>query len=444
MSNPTGLGIDFAAIAGAETSAPAGASESALVKVDLNKPLEQFSCRTALSATERMQLEAASAQLLVLFKKDRAQLSAFGDGALDDLNATVAHILREQGKLRIPEVEKMTKEMAFVIKDFRRKYRNDDPKLLEALEKFADSVKGIFRAGKDFFDRLYIDSQSAVERLDGVAKKLIEHKGVLDRNVFLADELYEKNEVALLKLQGVIALMEQILELMHAEAVTKKQELDSMPAGQSPERRKKEEELNLHLEMIEELEVRRSEFVQRLFVGFSTAPQIRNLRKVSNSLSQRLQLLVSLTIPTMKLTIAQWGMMLQMDKAGKAIETVNDLNNDVLQGYAQATGEAIPRLALLSQTPSTTPTTIMVLAESIQTQHEGMVHAIEEGQRMRAELDHTVVQAIDLMSKSGTKYQTRVIELVGRTQHSKPLELEAAPEIPEVVVEYAQTQGVAA
>lgn len=444
MTNPTGLGIDFAAIAGAETSAPKGASEAVLERVDLSQPLQKFSCRNGLSETEKMQLRAVAPKLYATFQADRVQLSNFGTGALDGLNSTVNNILEQQGGLRIPEVERITKEMAFVMKDFRRKYKKDDSQMLEALEKFADSIKGIFRSGRDFFERLYIDSQTAVKRLDGVAKELIEHKAILDQNVILADILYEKNEQALISVQGIIAMMEEILDLMSADAEAKKQELSAMPVGQSPERRKKEEELSVHLEMLEELEIRRSEYVQRLFVGFSTAPQIRNMRKVSNSLSQRLQLLISLTIPTMKLTIAQWGQLLQMDKAGHAIETVNDMHNAVLAEFAQASGETIPRLALLAQKPSTTPATIMALAQSIEDQHEGMIIAVTEGRRARAELDDTVVKAMAAINASTKKYQEKVIELVATTQQTAPLELTPAPELPEVVIEYAEQEAAKA
>ena len=444
MTTPTeteGLSIDFAAIAGEDKSSPKGAADNVLERVDLTQPLEKFSCRDSLNEAQRGNLHQVALGVADGFKQDRTKLSSFGDTALDDLNQTVTHILEQQGNLRIPEVERITKEMSKTVADFRRKYKNSDPRLLNALEKFADSIAGIFKAGRQFFDELYIDSQTAVKRLDGVAAQLVKNKFALDRNVLLCDELYAKNEKSMVTLIGVIAIQEEVLEILGTEAQQAKTYIDSLPKGQSVARRDKEEALTTLLELIQELESRRSEFVSRLFVAWSTAPQIRNLRKVSNSLSQRLHLLVVLTIPTMKLTIAQWGMLLQIEEAGKATLAVSEANNDALQEYALATGEAIPRLALLAETPSITPATIIALADSVEAQNEGIITAVKEGQRLRAELDSTVVKAVRTMNASGEKTQRELISLL--TQAKQPIALEASPEIPEAVLEYDQQQNAA-
>ena len=437
-----GLSIDFAAIAGEDMSSPKGSADAALERIDPTKPMEEFSCRSSLSEEQRAQLHHSAVNLAAAFKQDRTKLSSFGDSAMDKLNQTVTHILKQQGNLRIPEVERITKEMAKTVADFRRKYKNADPRFANALQQFADSIAGIFKAGRQFFQELYIDSQSAVKRLDGVAAQLVESKFTLDRNVLLCDELYTNNESSMVTLIGVIAIQEEVLEILGEEARQAKAEIDTLPKGPSVERRDKEEALTTLLEMIQELEVRRSEFVSRLFVAWSTAPQIRNLRKVSNSLSQRLHLLVVLTIPTMKLTIAQWGMLLQIEEAGNAALTVSQANNDALQEYAAATGEAIPRLALLAETPSIMPETIISLADSVVAQNEGIVNAVKEGKRLRAELDDTVVKAVRTINTSGEKSQRELIELLTRAK--QPIALEASPEIPEAVLEFDQQQNAAA
>ncbi len=431
-----GLSIDFAAIAGTESSAPAGAAEVALGRSESGGRLEEFSCRTDLSPGQRVQLGQVARQLVDRFLVDRAALSHFGDDSLDGLNATVSAFLRQQGNLRIPEVENITKAMAKTVAGFRKKYKRSDPRLLNALERFAESVSGVFQTGQRFLRQLYVDSQSAVERLDMVAGTLVEHKHVLDRNVLLCDELYASNDAAMTKVIGVVALMEEVLDELNKAVTAKKFELAGMSGRQSPERRKADEELQVLLEMLEELETRRSEFVSRLFVAWSTAPQIRNMRKVSNSLSQRLHLLVVLTIPTMKLTIAQWGLLLHLEEAGSAAAVTARANNDALQEYAGAMGATIPRLAQLAQTPTVTPETIMVIADSVVAQHEGMLRAAAEGRRMRAELDDTVVKAMRTINASGDRFQRELGALLQRRTQEQPLDLGAPPEIPEAVIDY--------
>ena len=86
----------------------------------------------------------------------------------------------------------------------------------------------------------------------------------------------------------------------------------------------------------------RAEFQQRLFVAWSTSPQIRNIRSLHYGLGQRLALLVNLTIPTMKLTIAQWGLLMQAQQAAGLQQAVADGANEVLSAYASASGRAVP------------------------------------------------------------------------------------------------------
>ena len=84
--------------------------------------------------------------------------------------------------------------------------------------------------------------------------------------------------------------------------------------------------------------MRINEYQQRLFVAWSTSPQVRNIRTLNYGLGQRLALLVNLTIPTMKLTIAQWGLLLQANQAAQMQQAVADGANEVLSAYASAAG----------------------------------------------------------------------------------------------------------
>lgn len=443
-TNSAALGINFAAIAGSDEANPQGAAEATLARVDPSKPLETFSCRASLSDKQKQEVKTIAQQQLALFKKERTRLSTFGDNAMVGLNATVTQILQQQGNLQIPDIERITKEMAKAVADFRRKYKDADPRLMEAMEKFVDSIRGLFQAGNRFFRELQIDSQSTVERLDGVAAKLVTNKQQLDRNVFLCDDLYAKNEEGLSNLIGTIAIMEQVEEYLTDEIGVLQSELNATANDNSVDRRKKQEAAETLLEMQSELTTRRTEFVSRLFVAWATAPQIRNLRKVSNSLSQRLHLLVTLTIPVMKLTIAQWGMQLQAVEGSRVADLVATANEDALLEFAQSSSEVIPALALAAEKPSVKPETIFALADSVVAQNEGLVHAVKEGQRMRTELESAVTQSVRAINESTTKTQAEIIDLVARAKTSPSVELDDSLEVPAEVIEYAATKANAA
>jgi len=141
----------------------------------------------------------------------------------------------------------------------------------------------------------------------------------------------------------------------------------------------------------------------------------------------------------MKLTIAQWGLLLQANQAADMQQAVADGANDVLQAYASAAGTGVPKIAKLIQTPTIRPETIMEVAASIDAQAKGIEDAVRYGQQRRAEVVTAIVTAQQSMSESATRLNKTVVELVAKAQ--QPLELPAPPELPAAVLE--QARGVA-
>ena len=135
------------------------------------------------------------------------------------------------------------------------------------------------------------------------------------------------------------------------------------------------------------------EFKQRLFVAWATAPQIRNIRMVSFGLGQRLALLITLTIPVFELTVVEWVTVQQAAKAAEAQEAVSDATNTALQGYAAMTAETIPEIAKTIQTPSLSPETITLVAQSISDQLKGITDAVQYGIEARKGVDNAIVTA---------------------------------------------------
>jgi uncharacterized protein YaaN involved in tellurite resistance len=170
-------------------------------------------------------------------------------------------------------------------------------------------------------------------------------------------------------------------------------------------------------------------------VAWSTSPQVRNIRSLHYGLGQRLALLVNLTIPTMKLTIAQWGLLLQANQAAHMQQAVADGANEVLAAYAQASKTTVPQIAKLIQTPTIRPDTILEVAASIDAQAKGIEEAVRFGQQARAEVVTAIVTAQESMSASAQQLNKSVVELVTRAR--KPLELPPAPQLPASVTEHA-------
>lgn len=133
----------------------------------------------------------------------------------------------------------------------------------------------------------------------------------------------------------------------------------------------------------------------------------------------------------MKLTIAQWGLLLQAEQAANLQQVVADGANDVLQAYAQASSRTTGEIARTIQTPTLRPETILEVATSLDQQAESMIEAVKYGHQAREEVVAAIITAQQSISQSSDKLAGTVVELV--TKAERPLDLPAMPELPESV-----------
>lgn len=422
--------IDFGAIAGT-TGPEKGPADAALTKIASGGSLQTLSCRSVLDADQLEQVKAIAQRQYPVMLEDRNQLAEFGSSSLDGVNACVSRMLKAQKDLQIPEVKQFTREMDDAVSGFQRKW---DPKSEAVMAKFEGMgrfMSGLFAQGRTLLEDMYKDSQSVEKRLDGIAGKLVERKQQLDTNVAFCDELYAQNEAAIMQLMGVVSILEQIRDESVDHAKRLREEINGIDAS-SPDHRTKEEELSNVTEFLGDIEIQINEYIQQLYLSWTTSPQIRNIRKISYGLSSRLRLLVKQTIPALKRTIAVWGTLLQAEQAGTAISAVNDVNNKALTMLADAAAVSVPQLASVMQNPSIRPETIMAIAQSIIAQNKGLEEAVVQGQQQRAQVVDAIVTASQAASQSGAELNDTVVKLVAQSQ--RKLELPPAPVVPEVVL----------
>ncbi|MDG4797071.1 toxic anion resistance protein [Micromonospora sp. WMMD1082] len=424
-----GLQIDFGSIVGGAAEPPAGAADTAITGALTAGQPRELVCSDLLTPAQRSQAEAAARQLYPAMLANTEQLASFGNSAIDQVNTQVSRIFKEVGRVDIPELTSIMRQLNDRMRTFRRKYDPSDPRIRETFNKFSDAVKGLFRKGRDLLEMLFEEARTVEQQLDRVAGQLSAKQHELRRNVVLCDELYKANEAAIGQLIGAIAVM----ELVRDEALAEARSITVTPGA--VDERDQQERLSLVTEFIQALEVRINEFQQRLFVAWSTSPQVRNIRTLNYGLGQRLALLMNLTIPTMKLTIAQWALLLQANQAADMQQAVADGANDVLSAYARASQSAVPQIARTIQTPTIRPETLLEVAESIDAQARGIEEAVRYGQQKRAEVVDAIVTANQSMAQSANRLSQTVVELVTRAK--QPLELPAGPQLPASVLEQA-------
>ena len=127
---------------------------------------------------------------------------------------------------------------------------------------------------------------------------------------------------------------------------------------------------------------------------------MRNLVKVSSDMRQKLGMLRRNTIPTMKLSIAQLGILQQSMKSGQVADAISNANNAALHMLAETSKEVIPQMERISQNPTIAVESVTKLAESLVAQNQGIIEAIDKGREKRALLEATVIQSAETINDS--------------------------------------------
>ncbi|MDY3024254.1 MAG: toxic anion resistance protein [Streptococcus hyovaginalis] len=359
-----------------------------------------------LSPEQKSAIEAKAPALVDAFVDDQNYLLDFGTSAVEEVNKTVNHILSEQKKLEIPQVDDLLAETNRELNGFIAKYKDVKP---AELEKKPNFIEKWFNKGKSNLQEFYFDSKTIEQKMDTMAASVVKQEETLARNIISAEMLIEDNTKSIENLVGVIAFLEatQNEGARRAEALQKQvAQLDNA----DPEFHAKSEELARMTEVINTLEQQHTEYMSRLYVAWTTTPQMRNLVKVSSDMRQKLGMLRRNTIPTMKLSIAQLGMLQQSVKSGATADAIVNANNAALEMLAQTSKEAIPALERSAQSPTLSIESVTTLAESLVEQNNGIIAAIDNGRKQRAQLETAIVKSADTINDSVKLRDQKIVQ----------------------------------
>ena len=123
---------------------------------------------------------------------------------------------------------------------------------------------------------------------------------------------------------------------------------------------------------------------------------------------QKLGMLRRNTIPTMKLSIAQLGMLQQSVRSGMTADAITNANNAALQMLAETSKEAIPAIEQSAQNPTLSIQSVTSLAESLVAQNEGIIDAINQGRTKRNQLENSIITSTQTINDS-TKLRDQTI-----------------------------------
>ncbi|HEQ9408095.1 TPA: toxic anion resistance protein [Streptococcus pyogenes] len=356
----------------------------------------QISFFEKLSADQQTAITAKAPALVDTFLADQNALLDFGQSAVEGVNATVNHILAEQKKLQIPQVDDLLKSTNRELNGFIAKYKDATP---VDLDKKPNFLQKVFKQSRDTLQEFYFDSQNIEQKMDSMAAAVVKQEDTLARNIVSAELLIEDNTKSIEHLVGVIAFIEASQKEASQRAAALQKDLKTKDSA-TPDYQIKADLLARTTEVINTLEQQHTEYLSRLYVAWATTPQMRNLVKVSSDMRQKLGMLRRNTIPTMKLSIAQLGMMQQSVKSGMTADAIINANNAALQMLAETSKEAIPALEQSAQNPTLSIKSVTSLAESLVAQNNGIIAAIDHGRKERAQLESAIIRSAETINDS--------------------------------------------
>ncbi|WP_303977256.1 toxic anion resistance protein [Streptococcus danieliae] len=359
-----------------------------------NTPSLQFFDK--LTPQQQTAIQERTPQLVDQFLEDKNSLLDFGQDAVENVNITVNKILSEQKKLEIPQVDEILTQTNRELNGFVAKYKDAKPADLEEKPNF---LQKLFRQGKNNLQEFYFDSQNIEKKMDSMAAAVVTQEEVLARNIVSAEMLIEDNTNSIENLVGVIAFIESSQKEAGARTVQLQQEVARLDPA-SIDYQVKSDQLAHITEVVNMLEIQHTEYISRLYVAWATTPQMRNLVKVSTDMRQKLGMLRRNTIPTMKLSIAQLGILQQSVRSGMTADAITNANNAALELLAETSKEAIPALERTAQNPTMSVQAVTKLAESLVVQNQQIIQAIEEGRSKRAQLEQTIVESANSINDS--------------------------------------------
>lgn len=140
------------------------------------------------------------------FLANQNALLDFGKEAVEEVNATVNHILSEQKKIEIPQVDELLANTNRELNGFVAKYKDISTSV--ELEKKPGFFQRLFKQAKNDLQEFYFDSQTIEKKMDSMATSVVKQEEVLARNIVSAELLIENNTKSIENLVGVIAFIE--------------------------------------------------------------------------------------------------------------------------------------------------------------------------------------------------------------------------------------------
>lgn len=288
---------------------------------------------------------------------DNNALMTYGENAQSSL-AKFSHQMLEEVQ------SKDVGPIGDTLEDLMKMLKMVDPD--ELTNKRSNFLSRLFGRVQRSVKELIAKHQSVASQVDRVSIQLEHAKEVLVKDVFFLDRLYEENKQYF-----------DAINMYIAAADLKKEELENETL---PELRKKADESNNQMDVqdvndmmqyINRLEKRVHDLKLARQMTLQSAPQIRMIQNINQTLAEKIQSSILTSIPLWKNQMAIALTLLRQESASKAQQSVTDTTNELLTKNSEMLKTNSLRTARENERG-------IVDIETLKTTQENLVTTIEE------------------------------------------------------------------
>ncbi|WP_105967074.1 toxic anion resistance protein [Staphylococcus simulans] len=234
-------------------------------------------------------------------------------------------------------------------------------------------IKKIFKRAKASANEIFSRMQSVGSQVDRISVELKNHKDGLNRDIQLLNGLYDQNK----------DYFEEI-NLYIAAAQEKKQ---AILEQELPEKRQKAYESGnqMDIQEVADLEQFADRLDKRIYdlqlsrqISLQTAPQIRMIQNVNQTLAEKIQSSILTSIPLWKNQMAIALTLMRQRQAMSAQRAVTDTTNDLLTANSELLKQNAVDTAVENERG-------IVDIETLKSTHENIIETVEQTLQIQAE-----------------------------------------------------------
>lgn len=234
-------------------------------------------------------------------------------------------------------------------------------------------IKKIFKRAKASANEIFSRMQSVGSQVDRISVELKNHKDGLNRDIQLLNGLYDQNKDYFEELNLYIAAAQE-----KKQAILK-QEL--------PEKRQKAYESGnqMDIQEVADLEQFADRLDKRIYdlqlsrqISLQTAPQIRMIQNVNQTLAEKIQSSILTSIPLWKNQMAIALTLMRQRQAMSAQRAVTDTTNDLLTANSELLKQNAVDTAVENERG-------IVDIETLKSTHENIIETVEQTLQIQAE-----------------------------------------------------------